>query len=548
MVSILPIEIKYDLDRLLYVIKESFLTVANAFDLSEKNAPTNPAFLKMDSLKKSINDHVDFYTAKEGNDIVGCVGIQPGKAEGEYYIERLAVLPSRRHNHIGTELLEYAVNEIKKRGGKTVSIGIINENTILKEWYEAFGFQTSDIKAFSHLPFTVCLMKIELKSRPKQGQALKRNLCLIAAFITFLFLGLSASARAGAEPTSPILNNGTKWRIGYYEGGPYSDYTDTMRTLVKGLIELKWLQEKQPPELFGEMKKPYLSWLSQCNSPFLSFDARDSYSADWDDQKRAQIRNVLLKKLQEGTLDLVIAMGTWAGQDLANDAHRVPVLVLSTSDPVSAGIIKSADNSGHDHVTARVDLNRYFRQLRMFHRIVRFNTLGIAYENTPDGRIYSAIRQARQIARERGFRLILCEVNDTTSDTRKSDQSCIECYQKLSQTADAIYVTALTCIDRQLPAVVDIFRAARVPSFSLLGSKFVKKGIMLSISSDSGYAALGRYNAMKFGAILNGVKPIELKQIFEDPPDIAVNMETIRQIGFKMPRSILHIATEIYEE
>ncbi len=309
-----------------------------------------------------------------------------------------------------------------------------------------------------------------------------------------------------------------------------------------------WIKGENPPELFDEMPKPYWDWLIQCNSPFLSFNADDSYSAGWDDEKRLVIRKSLLKKLKTGALDFVIAMGTWAGLDLANNEHAIPVLVLSTSDPIGAGIIKSAETSGYDHVTARVDPTRYLRQLRMFHRIAGFKTLGIAYENTPNGFFYSAISEARQVAQERGFKLILCEVVDTTADTQKSDRSCIECYQKLSQTAEAIYVTALTCADRQLSSIVDIFRTARVPSFSLLGSKFVKRGIMLSISSDSGYAELGRYNAMKLCAILNGIKPIELNQVFEDPLDISVNMETVRQIGFNMPGNILKIAAEIHGE
>jgi ABC-type uncharacterized transport system substrate-binding protein len=353
---------------------------------------------------------------------------------------------------------------------------------------------------------------------------------------------------ATAAQTAPTLNNGKKWRIGYYEGGPFTDYTDTMGTFIRGLTALGWIKGGILPEPVDELSKPYWDWLTQCNSPFLSFNAQDSYSAGWDDQNRLEIRKALLEKLKTGALDLVIAMGTWAGLDLANNEHAVPVLVMSTSDPIGAGIIKSAETSGHDHVTARVDATRYLRQLRMFHRIAGFKTLGIAYENTPTGFFYSAISEARQVARERGFELVLCEVIDTTADTQKSDHSCIECYQKLSQSAEAIYVTALGCADRQLPLIVDILRTARVPSFSQLGSKFVKRGIMLSISSDSGYTALGRYNAMKFGAILNGAKPIELNQVFEDPLDISVNMETVRQIGFNMPANILRIAAEVYEK
>ncbi len=346
---------------------------------------------------------------------------------------------------------------------------------------------------------------------------------------------------------APKLNGGEKWRIGYYEGGPYSDYTDTMRTLVKGLIASGWIDDQNPPEYFNESPKPYIEWLIQCNSQYLSFRAADCYSANWNDKRRIEIRGDLLEKLKSGTLDLVIAMGTWAGLDLANNEHIVPVLVLSTSDPIRAGIVKSADNSGYDHVTARVDPNRYFRQLRMFHRIVGFKTLGIAYENSSDGRIYSAITEAQQVAKERSFKIITCEVIDTTVDTQKSDSTCMACYRQLAENTDAIYVTALTCVDRLGPKIANIFRAAGKPSFSLVGSKLVKEGMMLSISSDSGYAGLGRYNAMKFGEILNGTQPITLNQVFEDPLDIAVNMETVRQIGFDLPESIIKVASEVYE-
>lgn len=74
--------------------------------------------------------------------------------------------------------------------------------------------------------------------------------------ILFLFIIISPALYSKSIPK---LNNGKKWRIGYYEGGPYSDYTDTMRTLVMGLIELGWITDKNLPEYHEETLKPYLS-------------------------------------------------------------------------------------------------------------------------------------------------------------------------------------------------------------------------------------------------------------------------------------------------
>lgn len=162
MVKIRQLNCENDLDRLSYVIRESFLTVAKDFGLTQETAPTNPAFLKLEDLMESIKNNLDFFVANVEDEIVGCIGIQPSKDEGEYFIERLAVLPQYRHNSIGRKLLENAIHEIKKRGAKRISIGIINENIILKMWYKEYGFNEYSVKKFNHLPFTVCFMKIEL--------------------------------------------------------------------------------------------------------------------------------------------------------------------------------------------------------------------------------------------------------------------------------------------------------------------------------------------------------------------------------------------------
>lgn len=151
-----------ELNDLLLVIRESFLTVAKELNITEHNAPTNPAFLTMEKLLKSIDNKVEYFIASENNKICGCVGIQKGREENTYYIERLAVLPAYRHKQYGKKLLDKAVEEIKIRKSEYISIGIINENIRLKEWYINYGFIEKGTKRFEHLPFTVCFLGIEI--------------------------------------------------------------------------------------------------------------------------------------------------------------------------------------------------------------------------------------------------------------------------------------------------------------------------------------------------------------------------------------------------
>ena len=70
-----------------------------------------------------------------------------------------------RHKGIGRQLMNFAVARITERGGQRVSIGLINANRILKDWYKGQGFCQPEVKNFAHLPFEVCLMEKVLSDK-----------------------------------------------------------------------------------------------------------------------------------------------------------------------------------------------------------------------------------------------------------------------------------------------------------------------------------------------------------------------------------------------
>ena len=40
--------------------------------------------------------------------------------------------------------------------------------------------------------------------------------------------------------TAPRTNNGEKWRIGYYEGGEYLEYQQTLIATINGFMEINY--------------------------------------------------------------------------------------------------------------------------------------------------------------------------------------------------------------------------------------------------------------------------------------------------------------------
>lgn len=150
-----------ELSKCLDVIRTSFLTVAEEFNLTMEKAPTNPAFIGLKELFKMREKGIAMFAVYHEGIQIGFVAIEKAK-DDTYYMEKLAVLPEYRHRGFGKMIMKYVSDYVSKNGGKKIGIGIINENTILKKWYLNYGFREIELKKFNHLPFTVCLMNKEI--------------------------------------------------------------------------------------------------------------------------------------------------------------------------------------------------------------------------------------------------------------------------------------------------------------------------------------------------------------------------------------------------
>jgi len=140
------------------VIRQSFATVADEFGLTEQNAATNGAFIKLERLQSEFERGNMMYAYRVAGKIAGFCALK--KVSDEFYeLEKLAVLPKYRHNGCGKALIDYAKARVLALGGKKLTIGIIEENTVLKDWYAANGFIHMGTKTYDHLPFTVGYME-----------------------------------------------------------------------------------------------------------------------------------------------------------------------------------------------------------------------------------------------------------------------------------------------------------------------------------------------------------------------------------------------------
>jgi len=144
------------------VIRASFLTVAEEMGITEENCPRYVGFVTtVERLQTQLDWGWQQYGCFQDDKLVGYVSVSK-ESDGVFEIHNLAVLPNCRHKGYGKQLLNYCALKIRESGGNKINISIVEENTVLKNWYLDYGFVHIGTKKFDHLPFTSGYMEMDI--------------------------------------------------------------------------------------------------------------------------------------------------------------------------------------------------------------------------------------------------------------------------------------------------------------------------------------------------------------------------------------------------
>ena len=160
---------KEALPKALDVIHQSFQTVAEQFGLTRENCPGHTSFLPLSFLETQMQWGWQMYALYAGKRMIGYVSLSK-EGDGTYELHNLAVLPKYRHRGFGKRLLDHAKETVKAAGGKKIKLGIIEESTVLKNWYLQNGFVHTETKKFDHLPFTSGYLKWENEQTKEKNE------------------------------------------------------------------------------------------------------------------------------------------------------------------------------------------------------------------------------------------------------------------------------------------------------------------------------------------------------------------------------------------
>ena len=149
-----------DIPKCVEVIRKSFVTVANEFGITEENGARFTAFATDERRIEwhMFGEHRPMYGYYQGNNLIGYYSLLI-KDTGECELNNLSVLPEYRHKKIGHSLLTHSFERAKELRCTKMNIGIVEENIVLRSWYERYGFVHIGTEKFDFFPFTCGYME-----------------------------------------------------------------------------------------------------------------------------------------------------------------------------------------------------------------------------------------------------------------------------------------------------------------------------------------------------------------------------------------------------
>lgn len=144
----------------LEIIHKSFKTVADKFNFTKENCPRHTSFMPIEKLEEQYKNGFKMFLYSFNDDNIGFFSVK--SYDNNLELNTLGILPEYRENGIGRSIIDFSKKYAREHNCRKIKINIVEENTILRKWYESLGFIHTGIKIIPDLPFTVGFMELTL--------------------------------------------------------------------------------------------------------------------------------------------------------------------------------------------------------------------------------------------------------------------------------------------------------------------------------------------------------------------------------------------------
>jgi len=294
----------------------------------------------------------------------------------------------------------------------------------------------------------------------------------------------------------------------------------------------------------------FISSTSTAESPSLLFEAfrqglHDLGYADGENivivhrfaEGRLHRMSPFVHEFVQQKVDVIVGVNNVVIQAAKEATKTIPIVMISTVDPVAAGYVKSFARPG-GNMTGIASLTRDISAKRvelLKELLPKMSRLGVLWDADGPGPAI-AIKDYEEAARAFKLGLRSVEIRGPTPDLTGAFQ--------VAKTArlDALIVVANPLTHQHAKQIFEIATKNRLPSMTE-ERRYVNAGGLISYGANR--TDLYRRAATYVDKILKGAKPGDLQVRLAEKFEIFINLKTAQQLGLAVPQHVLVQADEV---
>jgi putative ABC transport system substrate-binding protein len=248
----------------------------------------------------------------------------------------------------------------------------------------------------------------------------------------------------------------------------------------------------------------------------------------------------LVNELVQQKIDVIVAANNVGIQAAKEATKTIPIVMISSVDPVDAGYVESFAHPG-GNITGLAWLNRDISAKRvelLKELLPKMSRVGILWDADGPGPAI-AFKEYTAAAQAFKFELRSLAVRGPTPNLPGAFQA--------AKTArlDALIVVANPLMGQRAKQVFDLATKNHLPSMTE-GSRYVDAGGLISYGAS--LADLYRRAAGYVVEILKGAKPGDLPVKLASKFEIFINLKTSQQLGLVIPQHVLIQADKVIKQ
>lgn len=323
-------------------------------------------------------------------------------------------------------------------------------------------------------------------------------------WLTLIVGGIGTSATGLAESTVTS--------IGFFEGGPYaahSEFRDHYRRQLEAAL---------PPG---------------CDVQFVPQGFK---SAEW---KRERSRELAAELATDRSVDMVVALGPWAVEDLLAAGFDRPIVAALRSDPVLEGLVDRQNHPRYDNLAVRVRPNKVRHDLARIATLGTVKKLGVLYFPA-DAEFAAAVSSIDSLARQQGMEVVGGEGYD-----RNGTYAFYKAADELKGKVDALYLGPLWGFDHAKERqFFDRLHLQHMKCFSAEGERPVLRGGMMGGSVET-MRTTAAFHVWQTVQIIQGARTSDLMTVMDETPGVVINEYIADLLDVDLPEDIWLRATII---